>query len=70
MEDIEVGYVFLFSPASILLILLYDQSMIRMINNLFELDYPITMLDIVPDYGMLLFTLEDIIMKEVISHIS
>ena len=70
MEDIEVGYVFLFSPASILLILLYDQSMIRMINNLFELDYHIMILDIVPDYGMLLFTLEDIIMKEVISHIS
>ena len=50
MEDIVVGCVFLFSPASILLILFYDQSMIRMINNLFEFDYPSTMLDIVDSY--------------------
>jgi hypothetical protein len=49
-ENIEVGYVFLFSPASILLIILYDQSMIGMINNLFEFDYPITILDIVDSY--------------------
>ena len=50
MEDIEVGCVFIFSPTSILLILFYDQSMIRMINNLFEFDYPSTMLDIVDSY--------------------